>query len=64
MPTDHPTWLSFADLAARLGLSVGTVKDWRAKGYGPPGVILGRRVRFHLDDVVAWEQSQRETATR
>lgn len=54
------TWLTLHDLAARCGVSWETVRTWRASGVGPPAYKLGRHVRFDLDDVVTWEESQRD----
>lgn len=44
-----------AEVAAYLGVSEDTLKDWRYKKKGPPyrpGV--GRHVRYEWDDVRAW----------
>ncbi|HEX6054374.1 MAG TPA: helix-turn-helix domain-containing protein [Intrasporangium sp.] len=45
---------SIDDLAAFLGVPVGTIYQWRTKGYGPVGVRVGRFVRFRPADVHAW----------
>lgn len=65
MPPDNPPdehWLTAEDLAGRYQVSVTTIRDWRAQGYGPPGVRFGRgkggSVRYRLSEV---EQFERET---
>jgi len=57
-------WLSIDDLAARLDLSPETVRKLRFDGNGPRGVRMGKRVRFHIDDVTAWEEARREESAR
>jgi predicted DNA-binding transcriptional regulator AlpA len=48
-----------AELAERLGVSVGTLANWRWRGEGPRYVKLGSgrssRVRYRAEDVAAWE---------
>ena len=34
------------DVAAYLDVPVQTVYQWRSTGYGPPGVRVGRYVRY------------------
>ncbi len=53
-------WLSVDDLARRWDLPVGTIRKFCTTGKAPRRVRFGKRVRFHLDDVVQWEQQQRE----
>lgn len=55
-------WLSIEELAARLGLSPYTVRQLRFDGKAPRGTRLGKRVRFHIDDVIAWERERREAS--
>ncbi len=50
--------LSNEDLAERLGVSINTVRYWRSTGQGPKGFVAGRRVRYRLEDVEAWENDQ------
>lgn len=48
-----------AELAERLGVSVGTLANWRWRGEGPQYVKLGSGrsspVRYRAEDVAAWE---------
>ncbi len=45
---------SVKDVAAYLDIPVQTIYQWRTKGYGPPGVRMGKHVRFDPDEVRAW----------
>lgn len=47
-------WQSPEELAADLGIPVGTVYQWRYKGTGPRGYKIGRHVRYRRSDVGAW----------
>jgi hypothetical protein len=53
------TWLSNEDLAARYGVPLATVRRWRLRGGGPPGVRIGKHVRYLETDVLAWEAAKR-----
>lgn len=49
------------DLAARLGLSVQTIYNRRARGDSlPRSLCIGRKVRFAPEDVSAWLREQYE----
>ncbi len=37
-----------------LGVPVGTLYDWRCKGYGPRGKRVGRYLRYEEDVVRQW----------
>lgn len=49
-----PEWLSPEGLATWLELPVSTIYEWRYKRVGPPGVKVGRHVRFRRADVERW----------
>lgn len=48
------TFLSTNQLAERLGLSPGTLANWRSLGKGPRWVKVGRSVRYRSADVFEW----------
>jgi excisionase family DNA binding protein len=48
-----PLWTT-ADVAAFLNVPVQTIYDWRTQGYGPPGLRLGKHLRFRESEVFAW----------
>ena len=46
------------DVADVLGLSTGTLANWRSLGLGPTYVKLGGRVRYRASGVNSWVASQ------
>jgi excisionase family DNA binding protein len=46
------------DVAEYLGVPVQTIYQWRTRGYGPPGIRIGKHVRFRPADVEAWVDTQ------
>lgn len=50
---DEPLW-TVGDLARFLGVPAQTIYVWRCRGYGPPGVRIGRHLRFRPSDVERW----------
>jgi excisionase family DNA binding protein len=42
------------DVAAYLDVPVCTVYRWRTAGTGPPGRLVGRRLRYRRQDVLDW----------
>jgi hypothetical protein len=53
-------YLTNEDLAERYKVGLGTIREWRAKGTGPRVTKLGQLVRYHVEDVLAWERTHRE----
>jgi excisionase family DNA binding protein len=49
-----PDLLSVAELADYLGVPTSTIHFWRGKGEGPPALMVGKRLKFRVDDVVKW----------
>jgi excisionase family DNA binding protein len=52
--------MTVEDLAEYLGLPVATIYKQRSEGTGPPGMRLGKYVRFKRTDVEAWLESKRD----
>ena len=52
--TRLPELMSTAELAEYLGVPVSTLAQWRYRGGGPPGIRVGRHVRYSTGDVAAW----------
>lgn len=48
------------DVADFLGLHPKTVYRWAGSGEGPPGIRLGKYVRFKPADVEAWLEAHRQ----
>jgi excisionase family DNA binding protein len=56
-------WLTIEQLAERWQKPLQTLYKLRQRGKTPPAVKLGRTLRFHIDDVTAYEERQRAEAT-
>lgn len=59
--TVYDRLLSPEDLAAYLGVSLATVYRWRARRTGPPGLRVGKNVRFRREVVERWLDEHAET---
>ncbi len=46
--------LSPLELAEILGVPVTTIYAWRARGYGPPAIRVGKHLRWRPEEVEAW----------
>ena len=51
-------WINREQFADRIGVPENTVKWWAATGKGPKYRKFGRHVRYHIDDVLEWENQQ------
>lgn len=49
-------YVSLAELAAELKVSVQTIYDLRSKGRGPHGFRVGTQLRFRKAEIDAWVQ--------
>jgi predicted DNA-binding transcriptional regulator AlpA len=49
--------------AARTGLAVKTLQNWRSAGTGPAFYKLGGRVLYDTDELDAWLAARRRTST-
>lgn len=56
-------YLTPEQLAERLTIPIGTLANWRCAGRGPRFTKLEGRVRYLLDDVLAWEAGARRYIT-
>ena len=62
MGTQHtPRYLEEREVAKILGVSVQALRNRRFLGQPPAYVKFGRSVRYLLDDIIAWAESQRVT---
>jgi Helix-turn-helix domain len=58
------TFLDTKTAAELLGLSSGTLENWRLQGVGPQWRKHGgHRVVYLRDDLLAWSDKQRRTST-
>ena len=51
-------WLSRAELAKELGLSVDTLQRWETRRIGPPCVRVGRKALYRKGAVRDWLRDQ------
>ncbi|MEO5662976.1 MAG: helix-turn-helix domain-containing protein [Nocardioides sp.] len=59
MPNINPDRLwKIAEVADYLGISVNTLRYWRACGDGPPCRHLGKHLRYRFEDVLARVEGQ------
>ena len=61
-PNEAERHLTQLDLARRWRLSTRTLERWRWLRYGPAYLRLGKVVVYRLEDVEAFEASQRRVA--
>jgi hypothetical protein len=50
------------ETAQFLRIPKATLYQWRYLGIGPKGARVGRWLRYHPDDVIAWFRQQQEQA--
>ncbi len=58
-----PPLIDTDDLAKYLGNEVNTCEGWRLKGIGPRYIKVGRLVRYRIEDIDLWLQSQTRNST-
>ena len=51
--------LKIADVAELLNVPVATVYRWRHERTGPRAYKIGKHLRYRLEDVLDWLDSQR-----
>ncbi len=47
-------WLSRAQVAAEIGVSVDTLQRWETRRIGPPCVRIGRKVLYRAEAFRGW----------
>jgi predicted site-specific integrase-resolvase len=53
--------ISSKEAAAVLGISPGTLENWRTRGYGPPYVKYSNLVKYELGAIYEWIENRRKT---
>ena len=48
------------ELALRWNVSAKTLQRWRSDGVGPPYIKLSKAVRYPVDEIVVYEQANRQ----
>ena len=47
------------ELADDIGITLGTLRNWRTRRFGPPYWKLGKSVRYPRADYLAWRERNR-----
>lgn len=53
-----PRLLSTKEVAGILVVPVNTLYCWRYKGTGPKAYRVGKHLRYRLEEVIAWLESE------
>jgi excisionase family DNA binding protein len=61
--SDRRPLASIEDVSVYLGVSITTIRQWRVRREGPPGIKVGRYIRFRWEDVDAWLEDQPDRIT-
>ncbi len=62
-PPHESPWLTTAQTAAYFRISEKTLKRMRKDGTGPPFHSVGRSIRYHIDEVMAWCLTHEQSVT-
>jgi predicted DNA-binding transcriptional regulator AlpA len=57
--TNYDERLSPKQAADRIGVSLGTLWNWRKRKVGPPFLTLVNRIVYRRSDIDAWEERNR-----
>ncbi len=57
-------WISRADLASQLGVSVDTLARWASDRSGPPCIRLGRKVVYRRGTVADWLRDREKAVSK
>ena len=55
--------LSAQGVADYLGVPITTIYNWRHRSQGPPGLRVGRHLRYRRRDVEAWIERRLDDPT-
>jgi hypothetical protein len=59
---DERKYLTAEEVSERYrGISVGTLRNWRAMRIGPTFIKIGKAVLYPIDELEAWEHKKRVT---
>lgn len=62
MTRNTTTLLTTDEVAERLGLATGTLRNWRTRKTGPAFIRVGGRIRYREAVVEAWLTAQEGAA--
>lgn len=52
-----PKYVGEQAAAEITGFSLGTLRNWRSRGEGPPIIRKGRSIRYRVDTLIAWMEA-------
>ncbi|MEP9402221.1 helix-turn-helix domain-containing protein [Sphingomonas sp. VNH70] len=55
--------LTTSQAAPRVGVSPGTLANWRVQGVGPKFIRAGARIAYDPADIEAWKATRRVGST-
>ncbi len=58
---DHRKYLKPASAAEKIGVTPGTLANWRWKAIGPPYYAIGGMIRYADDELDAWVAAGRQS---
>jgi predicted DNA-binding transcriptional regulator AlpA len=58
---DHRTYLRPPKVADKLGVTIGTLANWRTKQIGPPHYRVGGLVLYANDEIDDWVAAGRQS---
>ncbi len=58
MPDEHEKWSNLKDVAAHIGVSKNTIRNWIKKD-AIPYHRIGKQYKFRMSEVDAWVESGR-----
>lgn len=58
---DNSALLTVEELAEYLHVPLRTVYGWRSRGCGPPGIRVGRHIRYRGSAVDQWLDTKTDT---
>jgi predicted DNA-binding transcriptional regulator AlpA len=61
--SEMPRMLSTEDAAPLVGVSPGTLQNWRVSGTGPKFIKAGRSVVYDPADIESWKAARRFSST-
>jgi hypothetical protein len=57
---NHRTYLKPVAAAEKIGVTVGTLANWRWKGFGPAYYAIGGMIRYADEEIDTWIATGRQ----
>lgn len=52
-----PRYVDEHEASAITGFAVGSLRNWRSRGEGPPIIRKGRSIRYRVDTLIEWMEA-------